>query len=87
MVRRKKRYILVYSKNILSKDRCKAMSVYLVEQEGCYAIVRCYLSDLKHVISNLNDNGIITLNTSGTLKALRERKDRVIAEFENRLNT
>ncbi len=74
MVRSKRRYILVYAPN-LTKEECKERNLYLVERDGEYCIVRCYLSDLDNVRDMLNKEGMVTLTTSGTLKALRSRKE------------
>lgn len=74
MVRRKKRYILIYSNTRLNKDKCKELKINLIERDYPYAIIRCYLSDLDQVKERLKNEGIVTLSTSGTLKTLRERK-------------
>ena len=78
MVRRKKRYLLVYG-DVITRDRCKAMGIYLIEKDE-YAIVRCYLSDLEQVKDNLEKEGITIVSISGTLKALREKKSRLLCK-------
>ncbi|GIU72912.1 MAG: hypothetical protein KatS3mg003_2391 [Candidatus Nitrosocaldaceae archaeon] len=78
MVRRKKRYILIYSNTRLNKDKCRELKINLIERDHPYAIIRCYLSDLDDVRDRLKKEGIVTLNMSGTLKALRERKRLII---------
>ncbi|MEM3009935.1 MAG: hypothetical protein QXT32_06205 [Candidatus Nitrosocaldaceae archaeon] len=56
-----------------SKELCKKLNVYLIENDKDYAIVRCYLSDLEHIKEILKRENITIRSISGTLKSLRER--------------
>lgn len=71
MVRRKRRYILIDA--YCSKELCKKLNVYLIENNKEYTIVRCYLSDLEHIKEILKRENITIRSISGTLKSLRER--------------
>lgn len=79
MVRRKKRYLLLYSNYPLTKHKCKSMNLLLIER-GNYPIVRCYLLDLDQVKARLANEGIEILSISGTLKSLRERKEQIVIQ-------
>ncbi len=86
MVRRKKRYLLVYSTPLLSKEKCRSMNLYYIEGDISYFIVRCYLDELALVKDRLKSDDIMILDISGTLRSLRDRKDRTISKFEERIH-
>ncbi len=73
MVRRKRRYLLVYSHLILNKEKCKNMNLYYIEGNTPYFIVRCYLDEINIIKERLKRENIEILDISGTLKSLRDR--------------
>lgn len=80
-MRKKRRYILIYTPNQVKKDDFKDINVTLIERDENYAILRCNLSDLPKVMSNLLDREVITLTISGTLKKIREKKSIIKESF------
>lgn len=73
-MRKKRRYILIYTPNPVNKEDFKDINVTLIEKDENYAILKCNLSELFKVINNLLDREVITLTISGTLKKIREKK-------------
>ncbi len=79
MVRRKKRYILIDGN--ITKGRCRSMNLYLIEKDH-YSIVKCYLSDLEQIKTRFEEERIQILSISGTLKALRKRKEEIKQKYD-----
>lgn len=91
-MRPKKRYLLVYCNNNDAFDVIKAKyvekfgsaelekaSLKMISCEDGFLIVRCNLSCHKQLLETLSllNSRLVTLNTSGTLKALRSRERKI----------
>lgn len=91
-LRPKKRYLLVYCNNNDAFDVIKAKyaekfgsadlekaSLKMISCEDGFLIVRCNLSCQKQLLETLSllNSRLVTLNTSGTLKALRSRERKI----------
>jgi len=95
-LRQKRRYLLAYYRdndplNVIkrkyiekfgSEDLSRA-SLKIISHEDGFLIIRCNLSCYAHLIETFSVlNGIFTtLNTSGTLKALGSRMDKIKKQF------
>ncbi len=93
----KKRYILIHhagSGDLLDsvKQRysekfgaaaLETTSFKIISDVGGFLILRCDLDNLKHLLETLAsmDGKFVTLNMSGTLKALRSREEAIKKRF------
>jgi hypothetical protein len=93
----KKRYILIHhagSGDVLApvKQRygekfgaadLEKTSFKIISDVGGFLILRCELKHLKHLLETLAsmDSKFVTLNMSGTLKALRSREEAIKKRF------
>jgi RNase P/RNase MRP subunit POP5 len=96
-VKPKKRYILMHytgSGDLLDaiKQRygekfgtvdLEKTSLKIISDVGGFLILRCELDNLKHLLETLAsmDGKFVTLNMSGTLKALRSREEAIKKRF------
>lgn len=95
-MRVKRRYLLLYcnAKDPISRIKDKFLerfnyedftkaSLKLISEHDSFVIVRCNLSSYGQLIQALrnSDEELISLNTSGTLKALRSRIDQIKRQF------
>lgn len=98
-MRQKHRYLLAYYNgsdaiNIIKRryaekfdnEDLQKASLKMISHNDNYLIVRCNLKCYQHLLETLSslDGAFIPLNTSGTLKALRSRMDKIKERFRGR---
>jgi len=96
-LRSKKRYLLSYydgSENALDEIKARysekfgaidleKASLEVISYRDGFLTLRCNLDCCKHLLETLTsmDSKVVTLNISGTLKALRSRQDKIKKRF------
>jgi hypothetical protein len=101
-LRQKKRYVLAHynsSSNALDAIKTKYAAMFgtadlektllkVISDKDGFLILRCSLDCYRHLLETLDslDGRFTTLNTSGTLKALRSRQDEIKKRFISRID-